>query len=225
MDPVLDLPLNEGSGTTVYDRSGYNNHGTCYNTEWVKVWRDWLLSFNGVNAYTEIPDSPSLRSDTYFTVIAWAIVRQLPASGYDHVPIVWRGANIGWSSNYHFRIAIRDNGAVTWGSGGQDGIEYWFDGGSVSDKLNQWVNFAYVARGRTLEAYLNGAQVASRDANPPYRVAGYKTYLGYANRNGTPVYTNGIVGSVFFCRKALSVEQIKFMAQLFRGERRKPPSF
>ena len=34
---VLWLNFDEGSGSTVYDRSGYNNHGTIYGASWVEI--------------------------------------------------------------------------------------------------------------------------------------------------------------------------------------------
>jgi len=166
------------------------------------------LSFDGVDDRLEIADSPSLHADTYFTVTAWACIRKLPPIDYDHVPIVWRGNNIGWGVDYHFRIAILSTGGVTWGSGGQNGTEYYFDCGNIADKLNQMVFYTYVANGNTLKAYLNATQVATRSAVAPYRVAGYKTYLGWANRNGVNVYTDGIIGEVRIYNRALSDTEI-----------------
>ena len=37
---VLYLPMDEGSGNTVYDHSGNNNHGTIYGATWSQVWWD-----------------------------------------------------------------------------------------------------------------------------------------------------------------------------------------
>ena len=46
---VLHLPMDEGFGDTVHDRSGYGNHGTIYGASW--VWDDelgrYMLSFDG----------------------------------------------------------------------------------------------------------------------------------------------------------------------------------
>ena len=173
--------------------------------------------FNGVAGKVEIPDSPSLQPDTYFTVVAWALVRTLPQVDYDHVPIIWRGNNIGWGNDYHFRIAIRSDGTVTWGSGGQDGAEYFFDGGNISDKLNQFVFYAYVADGATLRAYINAVEVATRGATPPYMVAGYKTYLGWANRNGVDVYVNGIVSEARMYSRVLTPEEISDLYNIGRN--------
>ncbi|MEM0478358.1 MAG: LamG domain-containing protein [Candidatus Caldarchaeum sp.] len=37
---VLYLPMDEGSGSTVYDKSGNNNNGTIYGATWTQSWRD-----------------------------------------------------------------------------------------------------------------------------------------------------------------------------------------
>ncbi|MCX8194272.1 MAG: DUF2341 domain-containing protein, partial [Candidatus Pacearchaeota archaeon] len=205
---VLLLHLDEPSGT-IYDYSGENNHGTNYGATYNAPGKyNYSLSFDGVNDYLEVQDSSSLRTNTTFTVEAWAFVKGLPPGGADHVPVVWRGTNIGWSSDYTFRIAIRSNGAVTWGSGGENGVEYYLDGGTVADKLNQWVHFVYVANGSSLKGYINGVEVASRTATPPYKTVGFKTYLGWANRNGVNVYFNGSVDEVAIYNRALSSGEI-----------------
>jgi len=52
---VLNLPMEERSGTTVYDQSGFKNHGTIYGATWSygKIGRG--LSFDGVDDYILVP--------------------------------------------------------------------------------------------------------------------------------------------------------------------------
>lgn len=172
------------------------------------------LLFDGVDDYLEIPDNVSLHSDTCFTVEAWAYIRAFPSP--DHAPVVWRGNNLVSSWDYQYRIAIREDGSITWGCGGPTGEgkpdkpEYWFNGGSIADKLNQWTHFVLIADESILSGYINGKQVSSRtDAIPPYNVKEYKTYLGWANRNGVDAWTTTIIDEVCVYNKALTQDEIQ----------------
>jgi hypothetical protein len=174
------------------------------------------LQFDGIDDYVEVLDNVSLQLPTYFTVEAWGYIKSLPPPGYDHIPIVWRGNNIGWGNDYHFRIASREGGLVTWGSGGQDGGEYFFDGGTIV--TNEWYHFAYVVNRSNMSAYINGELVNSWSGNPPYMVSGYKTYLGWANPAGVNVYTDGVVDEVRIWSVARTQKEIQqFMHQQLTG--------
>ena len=64
--------LDEGSGTTAHDSSGYGNNGTLVKgPTWVPGTIGSALSFNGSN-YVQIPDSPSLNiTGNQFSISAW----------------------------------------------------------------------------------------------------------------------------------------------------------
>ena len=69
---VLDMPLNEGSGSTVYDRSKNGNNGAISGATWTKdAEMGECLSFDG-NDYVEIADDAVLRPSTNdFTWCGW----------------------------------------------------------------------------------------------------------------------------------------------------------
>ena len=48
---VLHLPMNEGSGSVVYDHSRYGNHGQIVGANWTQGKFGWCLSFDGVDDY------------------------------------------------------------------------------------------------------------------------------------------------------------------------------
>ena len=55
-ETVLYLPMQEGSGGKVYDRSGYRNDGTISGASWTQLPNGlWVLSFDGVDDYVECP--------------------------------------------------------------------------------------------------------------------------------------------------------------------------
>jgi len=64
--------FNEGAGTTAYDSSGNNNHGTLMNgPTWVDGKIGKALYFDGTNDYVRIADSPSLDITHEITITMW----------------------------------------------------------------------------------------------------------------------------------------------------------
>jgi len=62
-------------GGTVYDLSGYGNHGTLYGPVWRRGPLIGALSFDGVDDYVEVPDSPSLDITRKITIEALVLTR------------------------------------------------------------------------------------------------------------------------------------------------------
>ena len=89
-DCVLYLPLTRNlragvndDDTTVYDRSNFGNHGTIYGAVWQTLPSGKsALSFDGVDDYVEVADSPSLRVETnnQLTVMVWAKLEYFDSS-------------------------------------------------------------------------------------------------------------------------------------------------
>ncbi|TMA34085.1 MAG: LamG domain-containing protein, partial [Deltaproteobacteria bacterium] len=69
---VAAYGFEEASGTGVADSSGRGNNGSISGATWTTSGRyGQALSFNGTNAYVEIPDSSSLDLTTGMTLEAW----------------------------------------------------------------------------------------------------------------------------------------------------------
>ncbi len=78
---ALNLPINEGQGSTVHDSSGFGNHGTIYGATWTKGSYGYGLYFDGIDDYVEVPHSESLNLNV-FTVEFWVkttVVQDYPA--------------------------------------------------------------------------------------------------------------------------------------------------
>ncbi len=63
--------FSEGTGTTAYDSSGLDNHGTLFGPEWVPGVNTTALSFDGIDDYLRVFDSNSLDITEQLTLEAW----------------------------------------------------------------------------------------------------------------------------------------------------------
>ncbi|MCS7109791.1 MAG: hypothetical protein NZ903_03270, partial [Candidatus Micrarchaeota archaeon] len=88
-DPSLVLALNFNnnsaigeSGTKVVDISMYGNNGTCYNMGTTCNYTTGRfgmgISFDGINDYIEIPNSPSLKMSNAVTISVWVNFKSFP---------------------------------------------------------------------------------------------------------------------------------------------------
>lgn len=78
----LSLPMDEGSGTTAYDKSGNGNNGTLYNgASWTDGKYGKAVSFDGENDYVRVP--ADFLPTNAITVCLWI-------KAYDYSNTVWR---------------------------------------------------------------------------------------------------------------------------------------
>lgn len=215
MHPVLVLPLNEGSGDIVYDRSGYNNHGTIYNAVWEKKWRDWLLYFNGTNAYVRADFLSDVQEWDELTVEAVFMIKSVPSK----YPCVISSPS--WSDVGGFLIfCSRD----------KDYINFRLRNDPLATEthcefespipLNVWRHYFGVFKKPTIKTYIDGSFVHQSTWNYPVRLDGLID-IGRWGGNYLEIY----LGYICIYKKALSGDQIAFLSSLFRGEKRSPPVF
>ncbi len=76
---VLFWNFDEGVGVTANDLSGNNNDGLIINALWVEGRYGSSLLFNGVDAYVEAADSPSLDLQ-FLTITAWVDLNYKPGA-------------------------------------------------------------------------------------------------------------------------------------------------
>jgi outer membrane protein assembly factor BamB len=180
--------LDEGSGTTAYDSSGYNNNGIIYGASWTSGKVNSALSFDGVDDYVDCGNDSSLMPTTAITVEAWfkandvrygAIASTVYYEGYG-LYIEPDGSMVFFPG-----ISYSPPGII------QPGVWYHvvgtFDGTSKS------------------KLYVNGKLVGSQGT-------GYLAYTGQRLSIGTnPTRTgwfNGIIDEVKIYNRSLSAEEI-----------------
>ena len=76
----LHLAMNTNYGSTVYDSSGNNNHGTINGASWTSGQYYYGINFDGTNDYISVP---SVNPTNEITVAAW--VKSASSSGYGGV--------------------------------------------------------------------------------------------------------------------------------------------
>jgi hypothetical protein len=69
-ESILKITFDDGNKTTIMDYSGFGNNGINYGANIVDGRYGYAASFDGVNDYIRIPNSPSLHSDV-ITISAW----------------------------------------------------------------------------------------------------------------------------------------------------------
>jgi len=230
-NPVLDLPLSEGAGTTVYDRSGWNNHGTIYGATWEKHWRDWLLNHDAYDDYFETPYSAVLQPDS-ITIVYWLKLTVDPDVDPENN---WRWLlnPQGWRAPC-FNI-LEQNRTINF-TVRVGGTNYRLIGGVFSGEtlpLNEWAFRAYVYDHKTGYGYAYTEAGLSRtgvmvDGGGALDKSAYGWRFSYPAGTYYPVGNGafgGFCGELRIFGTVLSADQIAFLATLFRGERRSPPSF
>ena len=207
---VLELKMDEGEGVVVRDSSGYGNHGDLkpgpapnYPT-WVDGKFGKALSFDGVDDYVEVPDSPSIRSwPDGVTVEIWAKSNTENWNSYGML-VSKRDSFILYPEK-DAKILIWYIYAPTWQS-----VAY-----AIPEDIRNWHHYvATYSADRYLRLYMDEKLVAGPKG--PYGVIAYDTGViaigrddGYVDR-----YFDGLIGEVrIYNRGLLTAEILKHYAE------------
>jgi len=198
---VLWLKFNEGSGTTAYDSSFYNNHGTIYGAVYTDGKFGKALSLDGVDDYVEVADSESLDITDEITIVVWAKPDGANEMGY----LVAKG-NPAADQRYNLYWYGTDDRLVFWESGSE----------RTSDKVfvddNVWVQATIVIDGTTLKFYRNGVSAGTKTLSNPLESNSDALRIGH--RVGDPSDARcfkGIIDEVRIYNRALSENEIKML--------------
>jgi prepilin-type N-terminal cleavage/methylation domain-containing protein len=209
-DIVGNWNLDEGTGTTANDSSGYYNTGTLMNgTAWTSDTPykaagqgagKYALSFDGTDDYVQLPDVPSLNLRTMISVSIW--LKTTDTNGV----ILTRGGGSGASDLQY--LLIIENGEPVFYLYKADGSGRAVDSAtSITD--NNWHHVFATWDGSMARIYVDGTEKASGSLTGTLRDSGYTPRLGrYSTSSGQ--YYGGIMDEVrVYSSGALSAAEIQ----------------
>ena len=192
--PVAAYGLDEVSGTTFADRSGFGNNGTLSNTTWTTSGKfGGAAVFNGTSSRGTVNDSASLDLTSAMTLEAWVYPT---ASGG------WRDVIYKGQDDIYYLEGSSDTGPPAMGG--------TFSPSSLRGvsalPLNAWSHLAATYDGSTMRIFVNGAQVATRAQTGPIATSTGALTIGSDLLYGQ--YFSGRIDEVRIYNVALTAGQI-----------------
>jgi hypothetical protein len=204
---ILHLPLNEGSGTKVYDKTKYQNHGTITDATFVDGKFGKALSFDGSNNYVStisnfiVPNS--------ITICGWIKINTLPSTYNDH--IISHGYQGNPNGVRTFDIDILANGKIS------------FSFGTTGNSVNSISITNYVTLGEwaficaTYDSLTGYASIQLNDViyntivtSGNLNTYSRKLYFSYSSYMPSPDgYFDGIIDNVRIYNRVLSIKEIR----------------
>jgi hypothetical protein len=191
--------FNEASGTTAADSSGNGNNGTITNATHTTTGKfGGALSFNGSNAFVQVPDANSLDLTTGMTLEAWVN----PTA----VGTAWRSVILKEQpANLIYALYAGDSkgkAAADVFTTSDIGLS-----GTTNTPLNAWTHLAATYDGANLRIYVNGVQAVSKAVT-----GAIKTSTGALRIGGNSIWGEWFAGQIDEVRvynKALTAAQVQ----------------
>ena len=207
---VAAYAFDEGTGTTVSDKSGNNLTGTIVGATWTTGGKYGnALSFNGTTNYVDLGNPTQLQLTGSMTVSAWVNAAANPAD--DGQIIAKSDDNTGWQLKTTPDTGPETFGFAVSGSAGSHTQRY----STTVRSLSTWYHIAgtYDATGKTLNTYVNGVlnngalsgTVAASQVNSTVNVNVGRRAVG----TGGGYYFNGLIDEVRVYNRALSQAEIQ----------------
>ena len=225
---VLYLPFDEGNGNVAHDYSGFGNDGTLKDANasnedgsslarWVSGKAGHALSFDGVDDYVEVSNSPSLNPSDEISVEAWVKFNSWYTGDCQQNMILSKG-NESVYGHFHLAIGEVDNNCTDVSNDLRVKFEINFNGtiyqafGStdVYSSLGSWLHVVGVYNKTCLKVYLNGnldgINCIGSISNPGNEE---NITIGRMKSDSYPYWVNGTIDEVKIWNRALTEQEIK----------------
>jgi hypothetical protein len=195
--------FDEGAGTVLGDASGHTHTGTIMGATWTPGGRFGnALSFDGVNDWVTVVDTPDLDLGTDMTLEAWVYPTVLSggaANGWRSVILKETPGNLSYAL-YANADVNRPSAFVN--TGVERGVY-----GTSPLPLNVWTHLATTYDGAPLRLYVNGQEVGNRAVGGAIQVSTGRLRMG-----GNAVWAEWFAGQIDEVRiynRALTPAQIQ----------------
>ena len=193
---VAAYNFDAGSGLVVEDRSGNGNTGTIAGAAWTAGHIGGALSFDGVNDWVTVNDSPSLSLTTGMTLEAWV----MPATVADWRTVMLKERAAGLSyALYSSNDVSRAAGYV------HIGADIVAKGAALA--VNTWSHVAVTFNGQTLSLYINGMLETTTSVSGAMQASGLPLRLGGNSVWGE--FFSGRLDDVRIYNRALSAAEVQ----------------
>lgn len=201
---VAAYGFNEGTGTTLTDRTGLGHAGVVSGAAWTTDGRfGGALSFDGVNDSVAIADASDLDFTTAMTLEAWVYPTALGSGTWRNVLIKERAGGETYNLYAHADTNAPRAYVVRSAAPGTP-----LDAsGTAQLPLNTWSHLAVTYDGATLRLYVNGLQVGARAMSGALLTSNGALRLGGNSVWGE--YFAGRIDEVRLYSRALSAGEIQ----------------
>ena len=196
--------FNEGSGTSISDQSGFNNHGTLLRSS-ASTWTTGRIAsglyFDGSTAaYVNIPTSPSIEITSAISFAAW-----VKAENPDRDAPILAKEGSGGKLSYWFGVFHNDFGMLL----DADGNQNWEanDRDNPAVPANEWTFLVSTWDGSTIRHYQDGSFVSSASYTGTINVSNAPLTIGI-NSDYDFTRFQGVLDEIRLYDHALSVSEI-----------------
>ncbi len=207
-DEIIGMwSFDEGTGSTAYDETGYENDGTLYGSpNWITGVDGDAIFFDGTDDYIDCGNDSmfNFNSTNAFTISCWIKPENLAAK--QGVVGKWGGTTGGNWYETPYMMAFDTNGNLRIGIGGETTT------GSIYITANnftvgEWYHVVVTYDGYTLCAYLNGEEKDSAYYNFTLASNAQSLKIGVYG-NSTLYYFNGSIDFVCLYNYSLTADGV-----------------
>ena len=197
-DIVGDWHFNEKSGNIAYDSELQPaNNGTINGATWTDGKYNPALSFDGVNDYVEVPDSPSLDLTGALSVEAWVYIRNMASANY----IVSKGNDDKVNGQYGILLSNNQFSFHMY-----EGDHRYILGSNATTQ--KWYHVVGTWDGTTMKLYINGFLNSSGTWAGSLTPNNLNLQIGRLGKPNWMYQFDGIIDEVRIYNRALSAAEI-----------------